>query len=75
MRLESLANEYMKSAELLKERVNGLKKLQKTKNFEEQQKIEDRIVLLDAEYYHLLNIAAYLNQYYEKSENCNQLEV
>lgn len=75
MGLESLAKEYMNSAELLKKRVMKLKQMQKEKSFEEQKKIEDRIVLLNAEYYHLLKIASYLNHYYEKNENCDLLEV
>lgn len=64
MNLENLANEYLKSAEKIKQRIIELKQMQIKKNFKEQKKIEDRIVILNAEYYHLINIASYLMNYY-----------
>lgn len=66
MNLENLASEYLKSAEKIKQRISQLKQMQNNKNFKEQKKIEDRIVILNAEYYHLINISNYLINYYNK---------
>lgn len=66
MNFKLLAKEYLESAHRIKERIDQLKRLQKSKKFDEQKKLEDRIVILTAEYYHLINTASYLLQYYDK---------
>lgn len=75
MGLEDLAKEYLRSANLLKQKILALKQMQREKSFEEQKLLEDRITLLNAEYYHLLNIASYLENYYDKSRESALLEV
>lgn len=75
MSINRIALEYLTTASLLKDRMDELKRLQKSKKFEEQKKIEDRIVLLNAEYCHLLHIAGYLGSYYDKAKPVEKSEV
>lgn len=75
MNMEVIASEYLNSALVIKSRINELRTMQKTKNFKNQKKIEDRIILLNAEYYYLVNSAAYLKNYYNKTNNASLLEV
>lgn len=67
MQITLVASEYLESATLIKNRMDELKTMQKTKNFKDQKKLEDRIIILCAEYYHLLHIASYLGSYYVKA--------
>ncbi len=66
MEYKNLAKEYLQSAHRIKERIDQLKRLQKTKKYEEQRKLEDRIVILTAEYTHLIKTANYLFHYYDE---------
>jgi len=69
--VKTLAKEYLNSAEKLKQRIDHLKRLVKTKEFDEQKKLEDRIVILTAEYYYLLKTAHQLTCYYDKDKIFN----
>lgn len=68
MTLYELGNEYLKSAKPIKERIEYLKAMKKTQSYENQKKLEDRIVLLTAEYYHLLRTANHLKTYYDRDD-------
>lgn len=57
--MTTLAQEYRRSAERLHTRIEELKA---TKGEE----LEERIILLQAEYYHLLRTAHYLEHYYDE---------
>ncbi len=75
MSITTISAEYFNSASVLKARVDELRELQKSKNFKEQKKIEDRIVILNAEYHYLLHTAGYLERYYKKLPRVSKLEV
>ncbi len=75
MGIEKLANEYQLSATIIKERIELLKATQKTKKFDEQKTIEDRIIVLNAEYHHLLRTASYLDHYYDESKDYEGEEI
>lgn len=71
MTLKEMGAEYLKSAKPLKERIDYLKAMKKTQSYEDQKLLEDRIVLLTAEYYHLIRTANYLSTYYDgRDEAC-----
>lgn len=60
--MTNLAQEYYRSAQQLHQRIEELKK----QNGKEVEESDERIVLLRAEYYHLLRIAHYLEHYYDE---------
>lgn len=59
--MTELALEYRRSAEQIHTRIAELKAKAERRTDE----MEERIVLLQAEYYHLLRIAHYLEHYYD----------
>lgn len=72
MKINQLSREYLESAKRIRERITLLKQLQKTKDFENQKKLEDRITLLSAEHAYLLKMAGYLEHYYDKENISSQ---
>lgn len=55
--MEQLAQEYARSAELLKQRIDELKHSGMDETY--------RVALLSAEYHHLMKVSNYLAHYYE----------
>lgn len=75
MNITSIASEYLNSAEAIKTRVDELKDILKSKKYTEQKKLEDRIVILNAEYSHLIRIANHLGTYYHKAKPVSRIGV
>ena len=63
MNLKELSDQYMESAQLLKERIRHLKAVYHIVSLEEAKHTHERILLLQSEYYDLLHTAAKLKEY------------
>lgn len=67
MTLQELSLDYLKSAQLLKDRIQYLKGAYHSVCLEEAKHMHERIVLLQSEYYDLVHTAAKLKEYGEKN--------
>lgn len=68
---KKLSQEYELSAQKIKERIDKLKDLSDQKNYDDEKRLNERIEILTAEYYHLIQTAGYLLKYYDKTDTVN----
>lgn len=68
MKLKELAEEYLQSAQLLKDRIRELKANYHSVSLEEAKHTHERILLLQSEYYDLVHTAAKLKEYGDENE-------
>ncbi len=64
--LEKLAQEYRQSAEKLNERISLLKRIDTANDRKTQLVVDDRLLILNAEYSYLVKMADYFDNYYRK---------